>query len=60
MVMSFINIVLFTFVLTFHVKAYRRTMKCAQIIIKIKTFILLGILLLEVSVFIRYTFNIDN
>lgn len=60
MVLSFINIILFAFVLAFHVKAYKRTMDCAQLVMKIKTLILLGILLLEISVFARYTFNIDN
>lgn len=60
MVLSFINIILFSFVLAFHVKAYKRTMNCTQLLVKIKTLILLGILLLEVSVFTRYTFNINN
>ena len=60
MVLSFINIILFSFVLAFHVKAYKCTMNCTQLLVKIKTLILLGILLLEVSVFTRYTFNINN
>jgi len=60
MILSFVNIVLFAFVLVFHVKAYKRTMDCLQLLTKIKTFILLGIVLLEMSVFARYTFNIDN
>ena len=45
MVLSFVNIVLFSFVLVFHVKAYKRTMKCTELMRKIKTFILLGIVL---------------
>ena len=29
MILSFVDIVLFSFVMVFHIKAYKRTMKCA-------------------------------
>ena len=58
MILAFVNIVLFAFVLVFHVKAYKRTMKCYELMKKIKTFILMGIVLVQTSVFVRYTFNI--
>ena len=45
MILAFVNIVLFSFVLVFHVKAYKRTMKCYELMKKIKTFILMGIVL---------------
>jgi hypothetical protein len=56
MVLSFVNMCIFILMLVFHIKVKRRTEDWRVLLLKVKTMILFLIVLLELSVFIRYTF----
>jgi len=60
MVLSFLNCLIFILMLVGHIKERRRTEGCKVLLLKVKTMILFLIILLEISVFIRYTFTFDN
>ncbi len=60
MILSFFNILLFATVLVLHVKANLRAMNCGKVLVKVKTTILILVVTLEASVFIRYTFTIAS
>ena len=60
MILSFFNILLFTTVLALHVKQNLSLMDCTKVLIKVKTTMLILVVILEISVFIRYTFVIES
>ena len=60
MVLSFVNACVFLVLLVFHFKARRRSEPWKTLLLKVKTMILVLIIALELSVFIRYTFNIES
>ena len=60
MVLSFINLVIFTLLLVVHIKGNMRNMPCSKLLTKVKTMILVLIIVLELTVFIRYTFVIQS
>ena len=60
LVFAFINAILFTLLLVHHIKANMRVLTFVQLFTKVKTTILILIVLLELSVVIRYAFVINN
>lgn len=60
MTLSLINAVIFILLLVVHIKVNRRSQDCPKLLLKVKTMIFILIILLELSVFVRYAFNIDN
>ena len=60
MVLSFVNMCIFIVMLVVHIKDKRRSEDWRVLLLKVKTMILFLIILLELSVFIRYTFVISS
>ena len=60
MVLSFVNIAIFGMMLVIHIRANRHKLTCVQLFTKVKTMIFILIILLQLTVFIRYTFVISN
>ena len=60
MVLSFVNIAVFSMMLVVHIRANRHSLTCKQLFTKVKTMIFVLIILLEITVFIRYTFVITD
>lgn len=60
MVLSFVNIIIFSLLLAIHIKEKRRSESWGKVLLKVKTMVFALIILLELSVFIRYTFVIDS
>ena len=60
MTLSLVNAVVFTLLLVVHIKVNRRSDSCTKLLLKVKTMILILIILLELSVFIRYSIRIND
>ena len=60
MTLSLINTIVFTLLLVVHIKVNKRSQNCTKLLLKVKTMILILIILLELSVFIRYSIHIEN
>lgn len=60
MVLSFLNILVFTTMLFVQIKNRIRLESWKVLILKVKTIILFLIIILEISVFIRYTFTFNK
>ena len=60
MTLSLINAFIFTLLLVIHIKVNRRGTSCTKLLLKVKTMILILIIALELSVFVRYVIRIDN
>ena len=60
LVFAFINSILFCLLLVHHIKANMRVLTVVQLLTKVKTTILILIVLLQLSVVIRYGFVINN
>ena len=60
MTLSLINAIIFTLLLVVHIKVNRRGTSCTKLLMKVKTMILIEIISLEISVFVRYAIHIGN
>lgn len=60
MVLSFVNIIIFTLLLIIHIKEKLGGESWGKVLTKVKTMVFTLIILLELSVFIRYTFVIES
>jgi len=60
MVLSLVNMCIFILMLVVHIKDKRRSEDWRVLLLKVKTMILFLVILLELSVFIRYTFQISS
>ena len=60
MTLSLINAFVFTLLLVIHIKVNKRSTSCTKLLLKVKTMILIQIIMLELSVFVRYAIHIGN
>jgi len=60
MVFSVLNMLLFSVLFVYYVRSLKRSTAFIKLLTKVKTSILALIILLEASVFARYTFNFEK